>query len=325
MADNKYYYNIGVNSDIITEEKPLPTNITIPTRRKLGGETQPEGEVIAIAASGFANQKELTSIKLPDNTVRIGDNAFLNCTGLTTITIPTKVTYMGTNVFSGCTALQTITVNKTEKEVQALNWPEGWNNSINVAYKPAVKYLVSVNSPYGSVTGLNNDRLYEAGDPVTFKVEVNNGYTLETVKYNDIELVANDEQYSFDMPGSNVQIIITYSKTVEPEENTNAIIVAVNASLDGIEEFSTSLINNEYYEFTIANKLANSQFPTKVYSPKQISLQKHYDGLTSSWIEETDWVEETDVEYNGSLYYLYSQIVDSDVIGETQQRFYIKK
>ena len=271
------FYRVGVKAD---KKNNLPEKVIIPTR---------QGQVIAIADEGFKD-----------------------CVNLKEVVLPETTKFMGVNVFSGCDSLEVISIQKTEKEIQALNWPTNWNNSIEVIYKPAVKYLVSVNSPYGSVTGLNEDRLYEAGDQVTFKVEVNNGYTLETVKCNDIELVAIDEQYSFEMPSQSVIITIIYKPEDDPDqpEVSSARFYTYDDNGDRKIEsltLSTNTINSNTlngYNFTIASKFTTDEYI--IYSPYPVQ-QIYIKGIGDSWGTET-WTNNGTEELDGYIYYKYSLI-----------------
>ena len=64
------------------------------------------GEPYHIFDLAFYNKKQVTSIKLPNNVIGIGNEAFLDCKKLTNINIPESVEYCGNLVFDGCCKLQ---------------------------------------------------------------------------------------------------------------------------------------------------------------------------------------------------------------------------
>ena len=66
--------------------------------------------VVEIAARGFQNRTNLTSITIPDSIKAIGANAFEGCTGLTTVTVPAGVVSIGMSVFAGCVKLESISL-----------------------------------------------------------------------------------------------------------------------------------------------------------------------------------------------------------------------
>ena len=74
-----------------------------------GGDVFVPDSVKAIG-SVFVQNKELTSVTIPDSVVRIAGWAFSGCTGLTSVTIPESVTSIGDSVFSGCSSLTNVTL-----------------------------------------------------------------------------------------------------------------------------------------------------------------------------------------------------------------------
>ena len=68
--------------------------------------------VALVAANGFKNQADMTSILFPDTITEIGKSAFEGCTGLTTLTVGSGVKRIGDRAFFGCTNLTEVTVQK---------------------------------------------------------------------------------------------------------------------------------------------------------------------------------------------------------------------
>ena len=53
---------------------------------------------------------DITSVKIPEGVIIIGEYAFDSCTGLTSVTIPKSVTTIGDSAFSNCFSLAGITI-----------------------------------------------------------------------------------------------------------------------------------------------------------------------------------------------------------------------
>ena len=70
-----------------------------------------------IRAEVFKDDKELTSIVVPDGVTEIGERAFSGCSNLTSITIPESVTQIGERAFEGCSSLTSITIPNSVTEI----------------------------------------------------------------------------------------------------------------------------------------------------------------------------------------------------------------
>lgn len=86
------------------------TELTVPASVTHGGVTY---SVTGIGDYAF-DQKNLTSLNLPESLTSIGAYAFRDCYGLTSLTIPENVTAIGEGAFSGLTNLSRIVWNARE-------------------------------------------------------------------------------------------------------------------------------------------------------------------------------------------------------------------
>lgn len=77
--------------------------LVIPT--EINGQT-----VTAIAAEGFAELEDVTTLVLPDTLETIGDSAFANCEKLRGMYIPDSVTSIGNGAFAGCIDMESVSI-----------------------------------------------------------------------------------------------------------------------------------------------------------------------------------------------------------------------
>ena len=127
--------SIVLNREIVCNDKNLFTNLTT---LELG----PDLEVIPYGV--FTENKNITSISIPQNIITINerafygctkltsiifsensqlttisDGAFEGCTGLTSINIPNTVTSIGSSAFNGCTGLTSINIPNTVTSIRS--------------------------------------------------------------------------------------------------------------------------------------------------------------------------------------------------------------
>ena len=91
------YTVTSINQSAFYENKEL-TSITLP-----------EG-ITSIGSSAFEGCSGLTSVTIPEGVTSIGEGAFCSCSGLTSVTIPSSVTSIGDYAFSGCSSLTSVTI-----------------------------------------------------------------------------------------------------------------------------------------------------------------------------------------------------------------------
>ena len=75
----------------------------------------------------FRDCDALTSIKIGNRVISIGEGAFWDCSGLTSITIPNNVTSIDDYAFYGCIYLRNINFDGTKEQWYAIKKGLGWN------------------------------------------------------------------------------------------------------------------------------------------------------------------------------------------------------
>ncbi len=66
--------------------------------------------VISIGESTFQSCSNLTSVIIPNSVTSIGERTFQSCSSLTSVTIPNSVTSIGNLAFKGCSSLTSVTI-----------------------------------------------------------------------------------------------------------------------------------------------------------------------------------------------------------------------
>ena len=83
--------------------------------------------VVEIGEYAFKDCKSPVSITIPNSVTEIDSNAFYFCETLVSVCIPGSVTRIGKDVFSGCLSLREIHYDGTEKQWDAIEKDDGWN------------------------------------------------------------------------------------------------------------------------------------------------------------------------------------------------------
>ena len=97
---NGKLYNASLsegNRHIIIDDKEI-TSLIIPE------------QVDSISEKAFFSCTSLTSVTIPNSVTSIGDWAFDGCSSLTSVTIPNSVTSIGAGAFDGCSSLTIVTI-----------------------------------------------------------------------------------------------------------------------------------------------------------------------------------------------------------------------
>jgi len=98
----------------------IVNNVVIDGTRCVGDVTIPDG-VVAIAQHAFAQNRELTSIRLPQTLEKIEAAAFWGCLNLKDVHIAGKLQYIGEKAFEKCASIETLSVDVLEIRKQAFS------------------------------------------------------------------------------------------------------------------------------------------------------------------------------------------------------------
>ncbi len=97
LIDEGKHYSVSAKDKTISGEVVIPATY--------------EGlPVTQLAAEGFRECVNITTVTLPDSIIRIGMASFHGATGLTEINLPFGLRYIGSNAFTGCKSLKAITI-----------------------------------------------------------------------------------------------------------------------------------------------------------------------------------------------------------------------
>lgn len=123
MASAQHYNIGGINYSItsstdLTMSVVYSTNgysgdIVIPSTVTYGGKSY---SVTSIAGSAFENDKQVTSVSIPESVTSIGDYAFRGCSSMETINYPPNCR-SGLYAFQGCTGELTLSCNVPQLEI----------------------------------------------------------------------------------------------------------------------------------------------------------------------------------------------------------------
>jgi hypothetical protein len=89
-----------VVNNVLTQYKGSGGDVIIPDN--LG--------ITSIGNNVFSNNKNISSVVIPEGISRIGENAFADCSNLTSVTFPNSLSNIGNYSFSNCTNLQYIAI-----------------------------------------------------------------------------------------------------------------------------------------------------------------------------------------------------------------------
>lgn len=101
------YTSKGTDLTVAKPTTPYSGDIVIESPVTINGV---EYKVIAVAATAFKQNKDITSVVLPDDCIDVKRGAFAECSGLKSVRLSPNMTAFNAQVFDRCTALEEITI-----------------------------------------------------------------------------------------------------------------------------------------------------------------------------------------------------------------------
>ena len=102
-TNSLFRYDVYKTHIIIVEYLSTETDVVVP-------ETIETLPVLRIEKNAFKDCEHITSVKLPDTLVEIGNSAFEGCKNMATINLPKNIMSLGESVFENCDALTELTI-----------------------------------------------------------------------------------------------------------------------------------------------------------------------------------------------------------------------
>ena len=205
-----FEYTSGTNGITITGYTGISTIVKIP--EQIGGR-----DVVAIAASAFANQTNLTSVVVPDSVESIGLGAFKGCDSLESISLPFVGASRDAEVYNGVFGY---IFGYTTKVRNYNNY--GYLDSTEYKSASSTEY---VNTQYSSVSGATWQ--YSAYDCYDYRSSTIKAYVLRS--------------YFYYIPTTLTSVVIT-DATVIPVAAFNGCAnitsVVLNDKVETIEEYA---------------------------------------------------------------------------------------
>ena len=126
----------------------------------------------------FSGCTGLTSITIPESVTSIGERSFYGCTGLTSITIPGSVTSIGRYAFNGCTGLTSITIPDSVTSIGGFAF-SGCDNLANVYYEGTIEEWIDISFASNANPLTNGANLFVNGDELVTEINIDSATTIK--------------------------------------------------------------------------------------------------------------------------------------------------
>lgn len=193
-------------------------NILLSAKNQTGDVIIPSN-VKEIGADAFKRYDDetnanITSVNIPDNVTKIGENAFDGCSNLKSIILPKGITKISANTFSGCSNLETVTIPNGVKEIGPSAF-SGCSKLQNIIIPDSVKEIGG--SAFGECISLK-------------KIKIpNNGIHLSSGTFSNCKQLTD-----IDLPATAVADSNAFDGTawIEKQRNSNGLIIINNVLMN---------------------------------------------------------------------------------------------
>lgn len=187
-SDDFGFFVINKSELMITTYLGSSKDIVIP-------ETFGDYTVTTLGKSLF-NNKDITSVEMPDTITEIQDYAFASNKYLKSVKLSNKLETLGTNVFFNCRSLESIELPESLKNVGVYSFAAAGLKTVTIpeskTFTDIGQYmfyqcqeLTEVTLPK-TVTNIPDNAFSDCPNPIVFKVP-DNSYGLEYAKKNDFK------------------------------------------------------------------------------------------------------------------------------------------
>lgn len=237
-------------------------DIVIPSNVDYNGKTY---TVTEIRKSTFYNNRQLTSVSIPNTVKTIGSQAFIFCTSLTDVNIPYGVTNIEKNTFFGCESLKRITIPNSVTSIDEYAFKSC--GLTRIAIPSSVTYIATGRNAFSGCCNVNNI-IVESGNPV-YDSRNNCNAIIETASQTLIHGCINTV-----IPNSVISIgksAFNECKGLQSISIPNSVKYIGDYAFDFCEElkdveFGNSLLSIGDYAFYKCNQLTNITIPNTVTS-----------------------------------------------------------
>lgn len=237
-------------------------DIVIPSKVDYNGKNY---TVTEIRKNAFYNNRQLTSVSIPNTVKSIGSQAFIFCSSLTDVNIPYGVTSIEKNTFMGCVSLKRITI---PNSVTSINEYAFMGCGLTrIAIPKSVTYIATGRNAFSGCSNVTNI-IVESGNPV-YDSRNNCNAIIETASQTLIHGCVNSV-----IPNSVISIgkaAFNACKGLQSISIPNSVKHIGDYAFELCEElkdveFGNSLLTIGDYAFYFCNELTNITIPNSVTS-----------------------------------------------------------
>ncbi len=168
------YTSSGTNLTVAKPTTPYSGDIVIESPVTIDGV---EYKVIAVAATAFKSNANITSVVLPDDCVDLKRGAFAECSSMKSIRLSSNMTAFTANLFDRCSALEEITIPAGVKTVTGTQF-QGCSSLKKITFAESDSEISFTTAAWGTTTSTEEGGF---GKPVVEELIINRPIATVTV------------------------------------------------------------------------------------------------------------------------------------------------